>query len=132
MADLEPVNLQELNELLKANQKITAIQRYREWTEAGLAEAKEAVELIEAASSMIPDDDTDENWEDEVIQLIRQHKKIKAVKLYRKNTGKSLKDSHTAVLELGKKQGIDLPEGVGCFSVILLMVSLSTFSYFIC
>jgi LSD1 subclass zinc finger protein len=46
--------LNEVLELLRSGDKIAAIKRYREITDAGLAEAKEAVEKIEAGLTGIP------------------------------------------------------------------------------
>ena len=46
--------LDEVQELLRSGDKIAAIKRYREITDAGLAEAKEAVERIEAGLNGIP------------------------------------------------------------------------------
>jgi ribosomal protein L7/L12 len=85
---------------LAAGRKIEAIKLYREATGAGLAEAKQAVELIEAGKPPAPGADASPG-EDQALQgvsdLVRQGRKIEAIKRYREATGLGLKESKDAV-----------------------------------
>jgi ribosomal protein L7/L12 len=96
--------LQELLDGIKAHiaagRKIEAIKLYREATGAGLAEAKEAIELIEAGKPP-KSDATASRGEDQALQsvsdLVLQGRKIEAIKHYRDATGLGLKESKDAV-----------------------------------
>jgi ribosomal protein L7/L12 len=85
---------------LHEGQKITAIKAYREATGVGLAEAKEAVEALEAgtplphspvAEAAPPASDAD------VRALIEQNRLIDAIKVYRDIHGVGLKEAKDAV-----------------------------------
>lgn len=80
---------------LAAGDKIDAIKMYRLATGAGLAEAKQAVEAIEAGQSLEPGPlDVARNEDVDAIQTaLFAGKKIQAIKLYRESTGKGLKES---------------------------------------
>lgn len=81
--------------LAAGGNKIAAIKLYRELTSAGLAEAKRAVETIEAgrtigAAPMAAGSNDDI---DEIQAAVFAGNKIKAIKLYRAATGKGFKES---------------------------------------
>lgn len=102
-------------ELLRSGQKIEAIKRYRELTQVGLKEAKDAVEAMErgepvpvsggpapaaaAVGSSVQD-------------LLRDGRKLEAIKLYRAQTGLGLKEAKDAVeaMELGKPPPLSSPK----------------------
>jgi ribosomal protein L7/L12 len=85
---------------IAAGRKIEAIKLYREVTGAGLAEAKEAVELIEAGEPPRPEAErslSEDQALQDVADLVRQGRKIEAIKRYREGTGLGLKESKDAV-----------------------------------
>ena len=117
----------EIRELLASGNKIAAVKRYREETGVGLAEAKAAVEALEAGNSLadsVTSDDAD--LTDQVVSLLERGKKIPAVKLYRDLTGVGLKDAKETVERIGEQNGIPLTSGSGCLGVVLLIVGVVT------
>lgn len=91
--------LDDIKAQIAAGNKIAAIQLYREATGAGLAEAKQAVELIAAGkpppTGAAPSLSADAMRE--VSALLGAGKKIEAIKVYRKAVGVDLKDAKDAV-----------------------------------
>jgi ribosomal protein L7/L12 len=102
---------------IRANRKINAIKIYREATNLGLKEAKDAVEEIERSISMglsptfiesMPSENVPtvgslifgSDWQARVEAEIRADRKIEAIKIYREATGLGLKESKDAVEEL--------------------------------
>ena len=106
---MDPASLQKLLDDIKAEiaagNKITAIKLYRDATGTGLAEAKEAVELIAAGkpppSGAAPSLAADAMQE--VSALITAGRKIEAIKVYRNAVGVDLKDAKDAVDALEAK-----------------------------
>ena len=100
---MDAASLQKLLDDIKAEiasgNMITAIKLYREATGTGLAEAKQAVELIAAGkpppSGAAPSLAADAMQE--VSALIAAGRKIEAIRVYRKAVGVDLKDAKDAV-----------------------------------
>ena len=100
---MDPASLQKLLDDIKAEiasgNMITAIKLYREATGTGLAEAKQAVELIATGkpppSGATPSPSADAMQE--VSALITAGRKIEAIKVYRNAAGVDLKDAKDAV-----------------------------------
>ncbi len=114
----------EIRELLASGNKIAAIKRYREETGVGLAEAKAAVESLEAGGSFterIQADDSD--LTSQVIGLLGRGEKIEAVKLYRDSFRVGLKEAKEAVERIGEQNGIPASSGSGCLGVIVIMAA---------
>ena len=112
--------------LVRQGQKIAAIKLYREQTGSGLAEAKNAVELLAAGQhieqrSPEADDIRPDSLEGQVLVLMQGQKKIEAIKLYRQQTGVGLKEAKDAVESLAAKYGIS-PKGAGCAGMVLSLV----------
>ena len=94
--------------LARAGKKIEAIKLYRMLTNAGLVEAKAAVENLSAGGS-IPSGQAeiqvdhplpgDQNAE--IRRLLQSNQKIEAIKLYRQKTGVGLKEAKDAVEAIG-------------------------------
>lgn len=97
-----PAGLEAVVAHLHAGQKIEAIKRYRELTGVGLKEAKDAVEALERGEApMLPP--TSSAPAANVQELLREGRKLEAIKLYREQTGLGLKEAKDAVeaMELG-------------------------------
>lgn len=118
----------ELTTLIDNGQKIEAIQKYRERTGVGLAEAKSAIEQIAARMSGAgqPLDDRAaepiDSAEGEVLGLMRSGQKIAAIKRYRETHGGGLKEAKEAVEALAAAHGIESKSGSGCAAVLALMI----------
>ena len=113
--------LKEILELAKTEGKISAVKRYRELTGAGLAEAKLAVEQLQQAHFSGPGSaESSAELSSEVVALLGQGNKIDAIKLYRDRTGFGLKHAKAAVERIGRENGIEMPAGQGCFSILLI------------
>jgi ribosomal protein L7/L12 len=117
---------------LAAGRKIEAIKLYRTATGAGLAEAKQAVEAMEAGRPFesrqrdsVGNDDVD------AIQgALFTGRKIQAIKLYRESTGMGLKESKDFIdaleVELRRTDPtrFTAPAAKGCFTVVLVLFIL--------
>jgi ribosomal protein L7/L12 len=124
-------NRAQIHDLMQQGQKIEAIRLYREFTDVGLAEAKEAVERIEAegpavasatgaklaAGSANPPDISVEKLA-EIRTLLRQDQKIAAIRLYRECISCGLAEAKRAVEEMapestGRSPDVKTTTGVG-------------------
>lgn len=116
----------EIAALLSTGRKIEAIKIYRQDTGASLAEAKTAVERMESAmfehktsnslfwNTQAEDEKNAEDaagreihreaWWAEIEQLVRQKRKIEAIKLYRTYTNTGLREAKEAIDQL--EQGL--------------------------
>jgi hypothetical protein len=78
-----------------------------------LREARDAVEAQDATV------------EDHIVSLLEAGRKIAAIKLYRRQTGASLKDAKDFVEALAAKHDIT-PQAAGCAGMVLLMAVVLT------
>ena len=111
----------EIRKLLASGNKIAAIKRYREETGVGLAEAKAAVESLEAGGSFterVQPEDSD--LTQQIVTLLGKGEKIEAVKMYRDRIRVGLKEAKEAVERIGEQNGIPASSGTGCLGVVLL------------
>jgi hypothetical protein len=60
------------------------------------------------------------NLETEILDLMRGHKKIEAIKIYREHTKVGLKEAKDFVESLAAKHGV--APGAGCGGMVLLMI----------
>ncbi len=98
------VDIDQIRQLARAGKKIEAIKLVREQTGLGLKEAKDAVEAIERGETLeltLRVTSTTHGVSgvdlDPITELLRQNKKIEAIKLYREQTGLGLKEAKDAV-----------------------------------
>ena len=70
--------------------------------------------------------DAGEDFEPELLSLLEQGQKIRAIKVYRDRTGVGLKEAKDAVEALGRRHGI-VPKGAGCAGLLLLALILCGF-----
>lgn len=100
--------LEEVKQLLRENKKIEAIKVFREKTGLGLMEAKQAVEAIEkwdgtpgvpAQISQTITAITGESaeWMEQIVDLLRQGRKIEAIALFREKTHVGLGEAKMVV-----------------------------------
>jgi ribosomal protein L7/L12 len=120
-AGSSPETSDDLLSLIRRGQKIEAIERYREQTGAGLADAKAVVEAMERGEppppgreAPAPDDVDSDLWE-----LLKQGQKIAAIKRYRERTGCGLREAKEAVEAMAREHGI-VATGSGCAGILLL------------
>lgn len=104
-------------ELMREGKKIEAVKVYRECHGVGLAEAKAAVETL--AEGGTPAAAASPEADDDVLELMRNQKKIDAIKVYRERYHVGLKEAKDAVEALAAKHGIE-SQGSGCAGVVLL------------
>lgn len=129
-----PEQMAEIKQALEAGRKIEAVKLYREWTETGLAEAKERIESLHGA--MVAGETTSgkvdraEPAEDRVLSEYRRSGLIAAIRYYRKASGCDLKASKKAVeqiidraVEAGGLEKRNLGTGSGCFGVWLILAA---------
>lgn len=109
--DMNPIiqqaqKLKEVKRLAQSGRMIDAIKLYREITNAGLKEAKDAVEAIargeqiqinNVVSGNIGGTTDQAEKMKEVVRLIRDGNKIEAIKVFREATGVGLKEAKDAV-----------------------------------
>jgi ribosomal protein L7/L12 len=126
---------------LVAGRKIAAIKLYREATGAGLAEAKQAVEALEAGGTIAaPGMGSASNDDIEQIQAaVFAGEKIKAIKLYRAATGEQLKDSKEFIealedeLRRTEPSKFTAPAAKGCgVGVLCLVLAAMLLGFFVC
>jgi len=103
MSDISPNQEGQLRELIAQGNLIAAIKLYREISNVGLAEAKDAVEAIQrgepvnAPTSRQLDPRNDALLEEQIKQFLIKRQKIEAVKIYREAHNCGLKDAKDAV-----------------------------------
>lgn len=123
---MEPMDSEfeaQIRDLLANGRKIEAIKLYRDRTDAGLKEAKDAIEALERGATLpIPEQRDFSNKEDEIASLLEQGRKIEAIKLYRKQTGAGLKEAKDAVEGIALQREITMKPG--CLGVVLVGVGL--------
>lgn len=109
----------EVRSLLDQGKKIEAVKVYKDHFVCGLKDAKDAVEALQRGASLPSRSEPDTNLDSQVLRLLGQGEKIKAVKLYRDQTGATLYDSKQAVEALAERDGIAI-EGGGCSGVLVI------------
>lgn len=87
-----------LVDLVREGRKIEAIKLVREVTGCGLKEGKDAVEKLERELTPgQPPVPRGKEADDEIRRLLREDRKIEAIKVYREATGCGLKEAKDAV-----------------------------------
>jgi ribosomal protein L7/L12 len=113
---------QQVSALLSEGQKIEAIKLYRERTGVGLKEAKDAVEAIQRGKQPQDLAGSDNPFHQTLVSLLKQGRKIEAIKVFREVTGSGLKESKAVIESIAEKHGISGSQGTGCLGVIVLAV----------
>jgi ribosomal protein L7/L12 len=87
--------------------KIAAVKLYKDQTGVGLAEAKQAVESMQAGAGPPSPSDIGGDLEAELLRLLGRGDKLEAVKLYRDRKGTSLLEAKQAVESLAARHGLE-------------------------
>jgi ribosomal protein L7/L12 len=110
----------ELIGLLQHDQKIEAIKLYRERTGVGLKEAKDAVEAIQREERPQDPEESDNSFHQTLVSLLKQGRKIDAIKVFREVTGSGLKESKDVVESIAARHGLSGSQRIGCLGLIVL------------
>lgn len=103
MSGISASQEQKLRELVAKGNKIDAIKLYREITNLGLKEAKDAVEAMTSGAPVVVPEfvqtslQNDTLLEERIKRLLVERKKIEAIKLYREANHCGLKEAKDAV-----------------------------------
>lgn len=114
----------EIKQLLDDGHKIQAVKRYQQQTGVGLAEARNAVEAV-GRGDVVAAVELNSDVPQDVIALLGRGEKIAAIKLYREQTGASLKAAKEAVEKIAEENGIAMAAGSGCMGVIVLAIAVT-------
>jgi ribosomal protein L7/L12 len=115
-----------LTTLIQTGQKMEAIKQYRERTGSGLKEAKDAVEALERGEQLPTPKVILTTVDQDLVSLVREGKKIAAIKLYREKTGVGLAEAKAAVEAVATEHGVQV-RGSGCASASLSLVLFAWF-----
>ena len=110
---------QEVRSLLDQGRKIEAVKLYKDQTGVGLADAKNAVEAMQADA--VPQSDIGGDLEAELLRLLGRGEKLAAVKLYKDQKGVALLEAKQAVESLAAKHGLETQRS-GCLGVLAVVV----------
>ncbi|HEY7118255.1 MAG TPA: hypothetical protein VH475_16830 [Tepidisphaeraceae bacterium] len=136
MPQLSDEQLRSIMDEVRAGRLIQAIKLYRQYTGAGLAQAKRAVEQLAAGQRLDPDaqtpslaPDLSDEQTQAIIEALAANQKIQAVKLYRQYTGAGLAEAKSAVEQLALDNG-DAPDAgpsarikSGCGAAIVMLIA---------
>jgi ribosomal protein L7/L12 len=119
-----------LTTLIRTGQKIEAIKQYRERTGSGLKEAKDAVEALERGETLPTPKAVLTTVDQDVLSLVREGKKIAAIKLYRDKTGVGLVEAKAAVEAVATEHGVQA-RGSGCANALFMALAALTVVIFL-
>ena len=114
----------ELIALLDQGQKIQAIKLYRERTGVGLKKAKDAVEAIQRGERSQDPEESDNSFHQTLVSLLKQGRKIDAIKLYREVTESGLKESKDAIESIAARHGLSGSQRTGCLGLLVLSLAI--------
>lgn len=128
MAPLTESQTKQIVTEIRQGRKIQAIKLMREFTGFGLAEAKDAVERMEAEGSARPSSDSatppqGNSLAKPVVDALLAGRKIEAIRLHRQRTGLGLKEAKDEVEAYAKSVGLDTGRKGGCGTAALLLAA---------
>ncbi len=111
----------DVREQIQRGNKVEAIKAYRAKTNVGLAEAKAAVEAMQAGLPVAVPQAPQADWGqsgaadnagklEEIQNLLQQGNKIEAIKIYREMTGVGLKEAKDAVEAMQAGQPVEISQ----------------------
>lgn len=115
--------LDEVLRCLSRGQKIEAVKMLRSAAGISLAEAKQLADQLaaEQGSQLPPASSRGDDWRSAAVQLLRDGKKLQAVKLCMQQTGSSLQLAKEKVGELAAREGIP-DRSVGCLPIAVIAI----------
>jgi large subunit ribosomal protein L7/L12 len=119
-----------LTTLIERGQKLEAIEQYRERTGSGLKEARDAVEALERGETLPTPKAVLTTVDQDILSLVREGKKIAAIKLYRDKTGVGLAEAKAAVESVATEHGVQ-PSGSGCANALFMALAALTVVIFL-
>lgn len=122
---------QQVRSLLEQGQKIAAVKLYKDQTGVGLADAKAAVEALEAGAGSQSPSGIGGHLEAELLRLLGDGQKIQAVKLYKNQQGVTLLEAKQAVESLAARHGLGT-QRVGCLGVAAVVMAAVALGMTIC
>jgi ribosomal protein L7/L12 len=111
----------QVRSLLDQGRKIAAVKLYREQTGVGLAEAKKAVEAMQAGAGPSVPSDLGGDLEAELLRLLGRGDKLESIKLYKDQKGVALIEAKQVVEVLAARHGL-VTQRAGCLGVLVTMV----------
>lgn len=114
--------------LIKKGETAAAVAIYRERTNSGLKEAEDAVNALARGEHLPKPNSVLTTVDQDVVSLVREGKKLDAIKLYRAKTGVGLAEAKQAVTDLANEYGIQ-SRGSGCLGVLLTFLTMSVLAY---
>jgi ribosomal protein L7/L12 len=105
--------------LLQQGHKIEAIKLYRQRTGVGLNEAKDAVEAIQRGNHFHDLEDSENSLHETLVSLLKEGRKIDAIRVFREVTGLGLKESKAVIESIAAKHGLSASQKTGCLGVIV-------------
>lgn len=110
---------------LRDGQKLQAVKAYKEETGCDLKDAKDIIDAIDLNEKSVPAAEKLEDFDEEIINLVKSGNKLQAVKLYKEKNLVNLKDAKDAIDELYYKLNGTHDKGrSGCLGIMLLLFSL--------
>lgn len=114
MSSVSPEQAERIRQVALAGQEIEAIKQYRLLTNAGLKEAKDAVEALmrgEAVSlaAQPAEQPASSSREQQILDLMSRNQEIQAIKLYRGWTNVGLKEAKDAVEAMARGMTVTIP-----------------------
>jgi len=117
-ADLD----QQVRALLDHGQKIAAVKLYKDQAGVSLAEAKAAVEAMQADAGPTSRPGIRDDLEAELLRLLGGGNKLEAIKLYKDRTGVALLEAKQAVESLAANHGL-VTTRAGCLGLVMAVVA---------
>ena len=114
---------EQVRSLLAERRKLEAVKLYKKRTGASLAEAKSAVEMMAAGEEPAPQRSGAE-LENDVRSLLARGEKLRAVKLYKDETGCSLREAKRIVESIVGHGSSAVVETSGSSRLLLVAVFL--------
>jgi ribosomal protein L7/L12 len=120
---------QEIRALLSEGQKIQAIKLYRERTGVGLKKAKDAVEAIQRGERRRDPEERDNAFHQTLVSLLKQGRKIDAIKVFREVARSGLKESKDAIEFIAARHGLSESQRTGCLGLIVLCPAILAYAF---
>ena len=128
MATLDSQQRQQILSALDDGQKLAAIKLYRDFTGAGLSDAKRFVEelITTLETGRLPGNEDSTELTERIVEELAAGRKIAAVKMYRDANNCGLKAAKVAVDDIQRQLG-DAPQS-GCVTSAVAFVAFTVWA----